>query len=142
MVQYRTFIANDVLIVCRRCRRRRRWRSKQRWVRFNSFIISAVIALFILLPDWQSLSKKKKRKNERKPVVRKIFIHRTVSLSSFHIENNEKETNEKFAIHVCGLDAKHLTMANIEDGDSFDSSDNGEMEEEVPKRKMIALLKV
>lgn len=33
-------------------------------------------------------------------------------------------------------------MANIEDGDSFDSSDDGEMEAEAPKRKMIATLKV
>lgn len=33
-------------------------------------------------------------------------------------------------------------MANIEDADSFDSSENGEMETEVPKRMMIATLKV
>lgn len=33
-------------------------------------------------------------------------------------------------------------MANIEDGDSFDGIDNGEVEEEVPKRKMISTLKV
>lgn len=33
-------------------------------------------------------------------------------------------------------------MANIEDGDSFDGSETGEMETEAPKRQMIATLKV
>lgn len=49
-------------------------------------------------------------------------------------------TLENCDSHLC-LDAK-LTMANIEDGDSFDGIDNGEVEEEVPKRKMISTLKV
>lgn len=65
-----------------------------------------------------------------------------MSLSSFHtIKQSKGNKLENCDSHFC-LDAKNLTMANIEDGDSFDSSDNGEKEEEVPKRKMIATLKV
>ncbi|XP_075881234.1 fer-1-like protein 4 isoform X2 [Nelusetta ayraudi] len=93
------------------------------------------------LSPLKKLIKKREELEEEPPEKEELDWWSRYYASLEELERKAVEEEEEME-EQAEMEAKHLTMASIEDADSFDSSENGEMETEVPKRMMIATLKL